>query len=79
MGRVAGVFDGPPGFPCTPPGVDVLEVTSNNVVGSSHDPLQSFALARGAVSRPDLFYQIYFKSDFNFILNQIYFKSPINF
>ncbi len=34
MGRVAGVFDNPPGFPCTPPGVDVLEggkLTSNNV------------------------------------------------
>ncbi len=73
MGRVAGVFDGPPGFPCIPPGVDVLEggkLTSNNVVGSSHDPLQSFALARGAVSRPDLFYQIYFKSDYYFILFQ---------
>ncbi len=35
MGRVAGVFDNPPGFPCTPPGVDVLEggkLTSNNVL-----------------------------------------------
>ncbi len=55
MGRVAGVFDNPPGFPCTPPGVDVLEggkVTSNNVAGSSHDPLQSFAVASGAVSKP---------------------------
>ncbi len=44
MGRVAGVFDNPPGFPCTPPDVDVLEggkLTSNNVAGSSHDPLQS--------------------------------------
>ncbi len=44
MGRVAGVFDNPPGFSCTPPGVDVLEggkLTSNNVAGSSHDPLQS--------------------------------------
>ncbi len=40
MGRVAAVFDNPPGFPCTPPGVDVLEggkLTSNNVAGSSHD------------------------------------------
>ncbi len=48
MGRGAGVLDDPPGFPCTPPGVDVLEggrLTSNNVVGSSHDPLQSFAVA----------------------------------
>ncbi len=55
MGWVAGVFDNPPGFPCTPPGVDVLEggkLTSNNVAGSSHDPLQSPAVARGAVSKP---------------------------
>ncbi len=55
MGRVAGVFDNPPGFPYTPPGVDVLEggkLTSNNVAGSSHDPLQSFAVASGAVSKP---------------------------
>ncbi len=54
MGRVAGVFDNPPGFPCTPPGVDVLEggkLTSNNVAGSSH-PLQSPAVASGAVSKP---------------------------
>ncbi len=44
MGRVAGVLDDPPGFPYTPPGIDVLEggkLTSNNVAGSSHDPLQS--------------------------------------
>ncbi len=55
MGRVAGVFDNPPGFPCTPPGVDVLEggkLTSNNVAGSSHDPLQGPAVASGAVSKP---------------------------
>ncbi len=55
MGRVAGVFDNPPGFPCTPPGVDVLEggkLTSNNVAGSSHDPLQSPAVASCAVSKP---------------------------
>ncbi len=55
MGRVAGVLDDPPGFPYTPPGVDVLEggkLTSNNVVGSSRDPLQSFAVASGAVSKP---------------------------
>ncbi len=55
VGRVAGVFDNHPGFPCTPPGVDVLEggkLTSNNVAGSSHDPLQSFAVASGAVSKP---------------------------
>ncbi len=48
MGRVAGVFDNPPGFPCTPPGVDVLEggkLIPNNVAGSSHDPLQSPAVA----------------------------------
>ncbi len=53
MGRV--VFDNPPGFPCTPPGVDILEggkLTSNNVAGSSHDPLQSPAVASGAVSKP---------------------------
>ncbi len=55
MGRVAGVLDNPPGFPCTPPGVDVLEggkLTSNNVVVSSHDPLQSFAVVNSAVSKP---------------------------
>ncbi len=55
VGRVAGVLDDPPGFPYTPPGVDVLEggkLTSNNVAGSSHDPLQSFAVASGAVSKP---------------------------
>ncbi len=55
VGRVAGVFDNPPGFPCTPPGVDILEggkLTSNNVAGSSHDPLQSPAVASGAVSIP---------------------------
>ncbi len=55
MGRVAGVFDNPPGFPCTPPGVDILEggkLTSNNVAGSSHDPLQSPAVTSGAVYKP---------------------------
>ena len=55
MGRVAGVTDDPPGFPYTPPGVDVLEggkLTSNNVAGSSHDPLQRFTVASGAVSEP---------------------------
>ncbi len=55
MGRVAGVLDDPPGFPYTPPGVDVLEegkLTSNNVAGSSHNPLQSFAVASSAVSKP---------------------------
>ncbi len=38
MGRVAGVIGDPPGFPYTPPGVDVLEggkLASNNVAGSS--------------------------------------------
>ncbi len=42
-------------FLIQPPGVDVLEggkLTSNNVAGSSHDPLQSFAVASGAVSKP---------------------------
>ncbi len=55
MGRVAGVFDNPPGFPCTLPGVDVLEggkLNSNNVAGSSHDPLQSPAVASVVVSKP---------------------------
>ncbi len=55
MGRVAGVLDDPLGFTYTPPGVDILEggkLTSNNVVGSSHDPLQSPAVASGAVSKP---------------------------
>ncbi len=55
MGRVAGVFDDPLGFPCTPPGVDVLEggkLTYNNVAGNSHEPLQSPAVASGAVSKP---------------------------
>ncbi len=55
MGRVAVVFDNPPGFPLTTPGVDVLEggkLTSNNVAGSSHDPLQSPVVASGAVSKP---------------------------
>ncbi len=54
MGRVAGVIGDPPGFPYTPPGVDILEggkLTSNNVAGSSHNPLQSFAVASGAVSK----------------------------
>ncbi len=54
MGRVAGVFDNPPGFPCIPPGVDILEggkLISNNVAGSSHDPLQSPAVASSAVSK----------------------------
>ncbi len=56
VGRVAGVLDDPPGFPFTPPGVDVLEggkLISNNVAGSSHDPLQSFAVASGAVYKPE--------------------------
>ncbi len=54
MGRVAGFIDDPPGFPYTPPGVDILEggkLTSKNVAGSSHNPLQSFAVASGAVSK----------------------------
>ncbi len=43
MGRVAGVIDDPPGFPYIPPGLDILEggkLTSNNVAGSSHNPLR---------------------------------------
>ncbi len=47
MGRVAGVLDDSPGFPYTLPGVDILDVA-----GSSHYPLQSFAVASGAVSKP---------------------------
>ncbi len=53
MAWVAGVTDDPPGFPHAPPGVDVLEGgkhTSYSVVGSSHNPLQSFVIAAGAVS-----------------------------
>ncbi len=55
MGWVAGVLDDPLGFPYTPPSVDVLEggkLTSNNMAGSLHDPLLSFAVARGAASKP---------------------------
>ncbi len=53
---MGGVLDDLPGFPYTPPGVDVLEgrkLTSTNVAGSSHEPLQSFVVASGAVSKPD--------------------------
>ncbi len=55
MGRLAGVLDDLPGFPNAPPGVDVLEggkLTSNNVAGNSHDPLQSFAFVSSVVSKP---------------------------
>ncbi len=55
MAWVAGVTVDPPGFPHAPPGVDVLEggqLTSYSVVGSSHDSLQSFAVAVVAVSIP---------------------------
>lgn len=55
MGRVAKVTDNLPGIPRTPPSVDVLEggkLTSYNAAGSSHDPLQSFAVAGSAVSKP---------------------------
>ncbi len=44
-----------PDHDSTPPGVDVLEggkLTSNNVAGCSHDPLQRPAVASGAVSKP---------------------------
>ncbi len=54
MGRVAGVFDDPPVFPYLPPGVDVLEggkLTSNNVAGSSQDPLQSLYTGAGHIIR----------------------------
>ncbi len=39
VGWVAGVLDDPPGFPYTPPCIDVLEggkLTPNNVAGSLH-------------------------------------------
>ncbi len=55
MAWVAEVTDDPPGFPHAPPGVDVLEgekLTSYSVAGSLHDPLQSFLIAAGAVSKP---------------------------
>ncbi len=55
MAWVAGVTDDPPVFPHAPPGVDVLEevkLTSYSVVGSSHNPLQRFAIPAGAVSIP---------------------------
>ncbi len=55
MAWVAGVTDDPPGFPHAPPGVDVLEGgkhTSYSVAGSSHNILQSFVIAAGAVSIP---------------------------
>ncbi len=55
MVQVAGIIDDPPGFSHTPPDVEILEggkLTSNNVAGSSHDPLQSPAVASGAVSKP---------------------------
>ncbi len=55
MGWLAGVLDDPLGFPYTLPCLDVLEggkLTSNNVAGSSHDPLQRFKFASGAVSKP---------------------------
>ncbi len=54
MAWVAGVTDDPPGFPHAS-GVDVLEgwkLSSYSVVGSSHNPLLSFAVAAGAVSIP---------------------------
>ncbi len=52
---MAGVTDDPPGFPHAPPGVDVLErgkLTSYSLACSSHNPLQSFAIAACAVSIP---------------------------
>ncbi len=55
MAWVAGVTHDPPVFPHAPPGVDVLgggKLTSYSVAGSSHNPLQSFAIAAGAVSIP---------------------------
>ncbi len=43
------------GFPHAPPDVDVLEggkLTSYSVADRSHNTLQSFAIAAGAVSKP---------------------------
>ncbi len=47
MGRVGGIIDDPPGFPYTPPGVDVLEggkLTSNQ--GSKLRPFWSHMLPK---------------------------------
>ncbi len=55
MAWVAGVTDDAPRFPHAPPGVDVLEgekITSYSVASSSHNPLQSFDIAAGALSIP---------------------------
>ncbi len=52
---MTGVTDDLPGCPHALPGVDVLEggkLTSYSVAGSLHNPLQSFAIAAGAVSIP---------------------------
>ncbi len=55
-GWIAGVLDDPPGFPYTPPVVRCpggREATPPTMwAGSSHNPLQSFAFASGAVSKP---------------------------
>ncbi len=55
MAWLPGVTDDPPGFLHAPPGVDVLEggkLTSYSVAGSSHNSLQSFAIAASTVSIP---------------------------
>ncbi len=55
MGWMAGVLDDPPGFPYTPPGeMSWREGSSPPTMwrAVSHDPLQSFAVASGAVSKP---------------------------
>ncbi len=69
MGRVAGFLDDLPGFPYTPPGVDVLEggkLTSNNVVGSSHNPLQSCSLYNYITAHYFSSYFFFMKTCFRF-------------
>ncbi|XP_051956635.1 uncharacterized protein LOC127625397 [Xyrauchen texanus] len=55
MTRVAGVSDDPLSFFHTPPSVYVLEggkLTSDDVSGSLHHPLQGFAVVGGAIAIP---------------------------
>ncbi|XP_051558545.1 uncharacterized protein LOC127443737 [Myxocyprinus asiaticus] len=55
MARVSGVSDDPPSFFHTPPCIYFLEggkLTSDDVSGSSHHPLQCFAVVGGAIAVP---------------------------
>ncbi|XP_051506870.1 uncharacterized protein LOC127413629 isoform X1 [Myxocyprinus asiaticus] len=55
MARVAGVSDDPPSFFHTPPCIYFLEggkLTSDDVSGSSHHPLQCFAVVGCAIAVP---------------------------